>query len=385
MPFLPFYIPQCKKLKIVIVGGGYSGIAALTTFFRYMPEADIVIIDPRSQHIKITHLHEIFRYPLKDFMVPFTSLEQRFGCRHIRAKMVMNNKAFLKWQNDKFITINDEIIEFDYILIASGSSIKQVSNKKNIIDLNSFLTTHGPDILDPYQMTTKKQNSIISVIGGGATGIQFLFEIAYFLQRNKIKCKLRLIHSGARMLQQFPEGFSDYTKARMDVLGIEHYPNTYYLEQLNDIILLEAEKTGEKFELSSNMSLLFLGNNQKNRLSANTFGQVIIDGQPLQNIFTAGDCAEYDSYGSNQMTAQSSVRKGKLAARNILRSSGKLKIFEPYLHHDLGYVVSLGPTDAVGWMALENNVVNGIPAMVIKEIVESQYDLLLNGIDTYLV
>jgi NADH dehydrogenase len=79
------------------------------------------------------------------------------------------------------------------------------------------------------------------------------------------------------------------------------------------------------------------------------------------------------------------VRKGKLVARNILRHSGLLKILEPYLHHDIGYVVSLGPADAVGWLALENNVVTGIAAHVIKEIVEAQYDLLLTGIDTYLI
>jgi NADH dehydrogenase len=59
-------------------------------------------------------------------------------------------------------------------------------------------------------------------------------------------------------------------------------------------------------------------------------------------------------------------------------------LLEPYLHRDLGYVVSLGPTDAVGWLALEGNVVGGMPAMLIKEAVEAQYDLLLSGTDTYL-
>ena len=85
------------------------------------------------------------------------------------------------------------------------------------------------------------------------------------------------------------------------------------------------------------------------------------------------------------MTAQSAVRKGKLAARNILRHSGTLKLLEPYLHRDLGYVVNLGPADAVGWLALEGNVVSGIPALLIKEVVAAQYDLLLAGIDTYLI
>jgi len=120
-------------------------------------------------------------------------------------------------------------------------------------------------------------------------------------------------------------------------------------------------------------------------LSANAFGQVMVERKPLQNIFTSGDCCIYNSSGSNTMTAQSAVRKGKLAARNILRHSGSPGLLEPYWHRDLGYVVSLGPTDAVGWLALEGNVVEGIPAMLIKEVVEAQYDLLLTGIDTYLV
>ena len=86
------------------------------------------------------------------------------------------------------------------------------------------------------------------------------------------------------------------------------------------------------------------------------------------------------------MSAQSSVRKGRLAACNILRDSSILKVFEPYLHQDLGYVISLGPKDAVGWLAVENNVVGGTPALLLKELVESQYDLLLaKGIDTYLM
>ncbi len=385
MPFLPFYIPQRKNLSIVIVGGGYAGIAALTTFLRYMPDANITIVDPRSHHIKITHLHETFRYPLQDFMVPFSSLEQRFGCRHICAELLITEDNIRQWGNDKSIAIHEERLEFDYVLIASGAASGRADRENNIFDLNSFLTISGPELLNRNLVTTNQEKPFISVVGGGATGIQFLFEIAHFIQRQKIECNLRLINGNDRVLQQFPAGFSEYTEARMTDLGIDHYQNTYYRKQLNDKVLLEEKKPGKKFDLPSKMTLLFLGNNQENRLSANTFGQVLIDDQPLRNIFTAGDCSSYHSYGSNTMSAQSSVRKGKLAARNILRSSGTLKLFEPYLHHDLGYVVSLGPTDAVGWLALENNVVGGIPAMVIKELVEAQYDLLLAGVDTYIV
>jgi NADH dehydrogenase len=36
-------------------------------------------------------------------------------------------------------------------------------------------------------------------------------------------------------------------------------------------------------------------------------------------------------------------------------------------------------------MVTEGNIVTGLPALAIKEIVEAQYDLLLMGIDTYVV
>jgi NADH dehydrogenase len=384
--FLPFYIPQRKELNIVIIGGGYAGLAALTTFVRYMPDANITIIDPRSHHIKITHLHESFRYPLQDFMVPFSSLEERFGCRHICAELQATEDNILQWKDDKFITIHEERIEFDYILIASGAASGQNSQENNVHDINTFLTISGSELLKHSLETIDQEKPYISVVGGGATGIQFLFEVAHFIKRKKMECSLRLIHSNERVLQQFPEGFSEYTEAKMHDLGIDFQQSTYYQKQTENSIFLKSKETKEEFELPSKITLLFLGNNPGKRLSANTFGQVIIDSQTIRNIFIAGDCSNYDSYGSNTMSAQSSVRKGRLAACNILRDSSILKVFEPYLHQDLGYVISLGPKDAVGWLAVENNVIGGTPALLLKELVESQYDLLLEkGIDTYLM
>jgi NADH dehydrogenase len=385
VPFLPFYIPRHERLKIVIVGGGYAGIAALVTLLRHMPEAHVTIIDPRSHHVKITHLHETFRYPLDDFLIPYSTLENRFGCRHIRAELCLDDAALQQCQDDKFLTINDEILEFDYLLIASGSPVAQMPKPDNVFDLHDFITTPGSDLLNCHLSPFDRSERNVSVIGGGATGIQFLFEIAHFLRRQKIECKLRLVHGEDRVLTQFTAEFSAYTQTRMTELDIDFHPHTRYLGQQAGQILLEQGETRHRFDLPSTLSFLFLGKKPEMRRSANAFGQILREGKPLQNIFTAGDCSTYQSFGSNAMTAQSAVRKGMVAARNILRHSGAIKLLEPYFHHDLGYVISLGPADAVGWLALEGNVVGGTPALVIKEVVEAQYDLLLTGIDTYLV
>ncbi|HMV12718.1 MAG TPA: FAD-dependent oxidoreductase [Nitrosomonas sp.] len=385
MAVLPFYISNKKNLKIVIVGGGYAGIAALTTIARYQPSAEITLIDPKIDHIKITHLHETFRYPLTDFLIPFTDIEQEFGCRHLPLELPFSESTLLQWERDKTISINNESIPFDYLLIASGALNNNADQDSgDVMGLNAFMKHPGSEILSQF-LSKPGTEAPISVIGGGATGIQFLFEIEHFLRYHKYKNKLRLIDSGDQVLKQFPDRFARYVEAAMKNLNIEYYPTTYFRGQQHSQIRLEDKKTSHQFELPSSLTFLFSGKSQGSVLKANAFGQVIVDQQILQHIFVAGDCAYYQSIGSNALTAQSAVRKGKLAARNLLRHSGLLKILEPYLHRDIGYVVSLGPADAIGWLALENNVVTGLAAYTIKEIVEAQYDLLLAGIDTYLL
>ena len=385
MAFLPFNIPKQKRLKVVIIGGGYAGIAALTTLLRYAPETDVTIVDHRTQHIKITHLHETFRYPLADLLVPFADIESRYGCRHISASVHFDQSELHKYQENKQLIINEEAVSFDYLLIASGCESRMIEHTDNVLDLQDFMISAGSDLLTELLDKHNQSEQSISVVGGGATGIQFLFEIKQFLHRIKSKAELRLIHAGEHVLEQFPDGFGTYAQSRMDEMDITFYPNTYYRGQQFNKILLTERQTEKQFELPSNLSILFLGKKQQNIFTANAFGQVIADQKPLPNIFVAGDCSYYQSLGSNTLTAQSAVRKGKLVARNILRHSGFPGLLEPYLHPDLGYVISLGSNDAVGWLASEGNLVTGMPALTIKEFVEAQYDLLLVGIDTYLV
>lgn len=387
MAFLPFYVPGRKQLKIIIIGGGYAGLAALTTLVRYMPDAEVTIVDPRTHHLKITHLHETFRYPLSDLLVPFAELEQRFGCRHVCTELLLEETTLLQWQNDKCIAFDNGLsLPFDYLLIASGAPARDIDrNMDCILGLSDFMVTAGSELLNKYLTGKGGRKDPVSVIGGGATGIQFLFEIVHFLRRHKFENRVRLIESGNRVLKQFPTRLSDYAQSRMVDLGIDFCPDTYFRGQQDSVILLKEKNTKRQYELPSSLSILFSGKQQQYQFAANAFGQMIVNHRSLPHIFVAGDCSIYQSFGSNAMTAQSAVRKGKLAARNILRHSGLLKILEPYMHHDIGYVVSLGSSDAVGWLALENNVVTGIAAYVIKEIVEAQYDLLLTGIDTYLI
>jgi NADH dehydrogenase len=383
--FLPFYFPSKESLKLVIIGGGYSGLSALVTIREYRPDAEIVLVDRRPYHLKITHLHESFRRPLANFKVPFAALEKRFNFRYVMADLTFDDAELKQWQTDRTIPVGQEEIGFDYLLIATGAGFKKLEKSKHVIDLDDFIRKSGPELLEENLAATGSSDSWITAVGGGATGIQYLFEIANFVRERQMPWRLRLVDSEPRVLTQFNAKLGQYAEARMADLGIDHVPGRFFRAQEAEHVVLEEVETGELSELASHLTLLFVGKSASIRLHANFFGQVVLDGETLDRVFTAGDCSYYRSLGSNVMTAQSAVRKGKLAARNILRHSGVVKVLEPYLHRDLGYVISMGPQDSVGWVALERNVVGGFPATVVKEIVEAQYDLLLAGIDTYVL
>jgi len=386
MSFLPFYVPSEAPPKVVIAGGGYAGIAALITLYRCCPSADVTLIDPRQDHFKITHLHELFRHSRGSLKVPFAVLSERFRFRHVHGDLQLSERTLNGWQRKRAISINDEDLSFDYLLIATGAAGGKVEEAEGLIDLEDLCGECGeraPSVI--RRLAELEENMPISLVGGGATGVQFFFEIAHWLKTKGKTNPLRLIDAGDTVLQHFTPKLGGYVSSRMTELGIDFLSGTRFLGLESNNIRIENKQTGEQTKLLSGITFCFLGKRLSLCLATNAFGQVSLSGKTLPRIFAAGDCSRYRSIGSNAMTAQSAVRKGKLCARNILRHSGKVKILEPYLHQDLGYVISLGPLDAVGWIGIQSNVLGGSPAVVAKELMDAQHDLLLAGIDTYLI
>jgi NADH dehydrogenase len=380
---MPFYVPGRDRLRVVIVGGGYSGLGALVALREHRPDAEIVLVDPRSHHCKITHLHKSFRQPLADFFVPFRALERRFSIRHVQAGLPINETLLKQWNGTRMLAVGGEVLEFDYLLVATGAERRGTEKTDGMIDLDDFTAQSGIELLEKHLGNFGER--CLTVVGGGATGVQYLFEIAHFLRERRISCRLRLVDAEPAPLRQFPSKLGRYVEARIGDLEIDYRPNCFFRSQASGQVVLEGRETGELIELPSDLSLLFTGKSPTPRFQADLFGHIVVNAKTLDAVFTAGDCSHYRGPGSNAATAQSAVRKGRLVARNMLRASGPLKVPEPYLHRDLGYVVSMGPRDAVGWVALQRNVVAGVAADLVKDLVEAQYDLLLDGIDTYLL
>ena len=167
--------------------------------------------------------------------------------------------------------------------------------------------------------------------------------------------------------------------------GTTHVPPTPALFSTNSPVgaCNNCNGFGETLELDSLRTLLFPGVCAfPQALCADSYGRVLVE-KPLENIFAAGDCSVFQGKGLNRLSAQAALRKGKLVALNLL-AQARGRAMKAYTYQENGYMVSLGRHDAAGWLAVPANVVTGVPAVACKEALESQYNLYLGGVDTYL-
>jgi NADH dehydrogenase len=224
---------------------------------------------------------------------------------------------------------------------------------------------------------------VISVVGGGATGLQFLFELYDLLNNRDIRHRLRLIYRSDHILANLPKPFHTYIDKRLQQAKIKCIPHTEFQCQDKDKIYLRDLKSDQSYELLSELTLLFPGVAPNPwQLQANRYGQVVIDKVSLPHVFAAGDCAHFASSGLNRLTAQAAVRKGKQVAHNIKRlQQNRLPYI--YAYRELGYFISLGLRDGIGWIIVKNNIIRGLPAFAVKEMIETQYSLLTEGVDLY--
>ena len=368
--------------KVVVLGGGYSGLACLIELSKSDRELDLHLIDASAEHCKVTNLHKTFRQPLAKFTLPYTRLAEKFHFTFHQQHLSFNQQDLQRWQTDKQLPLGDVEFSFDWLVVSTGALPAPLPNVSAATQQANLRGGEGCRFLEGL-LDEDAEQVTVTLVGGGATGIQVLFELYDELKRKRRINRLRLVDMHEQLIPDLPMGVHNYIFKKMRRLDIEYLPGTRYLTQHGSSIELEELDTGRKFTRDSDRILFFSGVAPAPvALQTNAFGQILSEGQPLEHLFSAGDCAKYEGPGLNHQTGQAAVRKGKIVARNIIAlCRGRQP--QAYRYQEKGYILSLGALDAIGWIGLRCNLVKGFPASLIKDAMEVQYDLLLDGIDTY--
>jgi NADH dehydrogenase len=394
--------------RVVVVGGGYAGLATLGELRTLMPEVELHLVDPHESHLKRTRLHEAASRPLDELTVPFSHLAERLRFTHHRGTLGAGGHFTLAdvvaWQADAAVPIakTDGTTApphpFDYLVLTTGAApvLRAPATPapddspmpRAVAPLYSLAELQGTELrrlLRDLSGARGDDDFRVSVVGAGASGIQYAFELAEAVRRLGFPAAVRVLDVDRHVLPEMPSRVHRYVLERMRLAGIEWLPGCRFLRQAGDVLHYQVEGEDGERAAQSQLTLLLAGvSAHPQALTANRFGQLQVEGATLANVLTAGDCAQLDADGSNSATAQVAVRQGKHLAVNISRLQRRRDPL-PWVFRELGYVVSLGAVDAVGWVFTPDKLVTGMGAVGIKTLVDAQYDLYLEGIDTYLV
>ena len=194
-----------QRKNLLLIGCGHSHLEILRKFSCAKDSIDfkITLVDPKNQTTYSGMLPGIVagHYNPKEAQMNLAQIANKCDVEFKKNKIIRldinNNKAYCE---------NNEAIQFDVAAINIGSKtvtpdIFEPSPNVCSVQAIDSLLRNMQDILS----AGKKDHRLkISVIGGGAAGIEIVLAINYFLNKNQIKHDARLITASENILPGYP-------------------------------------------------------------------------------------------------------------------------------------------------------------------------------------
>lgn len=390
------------KKKIVILGGGYGGIAAAKRLIRLIKPSDpleIQIIERNSHHTLMTQLHETAG-----------------GRTSAQATRISYEEIFKKVKNTELTVIHDTIekvdfqakilksenrtYSFDYLAVATGSrpeffgvdgaeqcAFKLWSYKEAIV-----IREHIKDCFCLARGTSsgreRKKLLTFSVAGGGFTGVEMAGELASFVKKlcreyeiPREEVSLYLIEAAPSILNTLPEKLAKKASGYLEKLGVTILCNAGIQKVGFDSFSLN---NGKEIEGSLIWSAGIKGNSclqgsdastdERIRLETNGYLQSV----SYDYVYCVGDAISY-TYKDKRLpqVVENALQSGRQAAENIYADfSGKeKKAYAPKFH---GSMLSIGPFYGVaraGGISLK-----WCFGTVLKHLVNLHYHWMIGGV-----
>ncbi len=349
------------KPKVVILGGGFGGLAAARALYK---TAEVTVVD---RHNYQTFLPLLYQVSTAGLAADHVAYPIRGALRKTSVKFRMGSPLSIDHKNKEVKLDSSEVLQFDHLIVALGSTTADFG----IPGVNEFTLgmksvhealTIRAEIMRRFEDLCRFEDQTrlaITVIGGGPTGVEMAGAIAELIRgplksdqkQAAAQIDITIIEAGERLLPTFSPTLSKRTKKDLEklgvkvlvgspVAGVEHRKITLKDKQVlpSEITIWAAGVKGS--DAMTQLSLPVSGN----RVVVEPTMQV----KNYPNIWALGDIAgALGKDGSPlPMVAPVAIQQGKFIAKQIARlsSSKELKEFK-YL--DKGSMATIGRNKAV--------------------------------------
>lgn len=312
--------------KVIVIGGGFAGVSVVKKLSKRF---DVVLIDSKDYF-------EFTPGILRTLIEP----------EHSR-KIQMKYKDFLKsvevvigkvkYADEKIVIINRKSLNYDYLVICSGSRYGAPIKEQDIV-----LASRVKYLVDSHKKLMGAKNIVI--IGGGSVGVELAAEIGCRFE-NRI---ITLIHSKDRLIDRNSYVTSNYAYNFLKHKGVNIVLNERVVGiKGKDVItdkgtIIKGDLIFSCIGITPNSEFLSGkledAKNENGFIRVNKFLQV----KGFDNIFAPGDVNSSEV----EKTAQNAAYQAKIVAKNIIALENKNKLME----HDesrTAMVISLGKYDGI--------------------------------------
>jgi NADH:ubiquinone reductase (H+-translocating) len=228
--------------RIVIVGGGFAGIATAKAL-RHC-DAEIIVIDRRNHHIFQPLLYQVATSVLapSDVAAPIRQLAASQENVSVLLAEVVGVDLKSRSVDVEYSTSETKKINFDYLVIAAGTQSSYFGHNefaryapclKTLTDAETIRTK----ILSAYEMAEftddgdeRLRHMTFVLVGAGPTGVELAASIAQmttttlrsnFRRINPASTSIFLLEGGKRVLPSFAESLAEKAATRLGKLGVK--------------------------------------------------------------------------------------------------------------------------------------------------------------------
>ncbi|WP_446225867.1 NAD(P)/FAD-dependent oxidoreductase [Nocardia sp. IBHARD005] len=311
-------------MNIVVIGAGYAGTGAANRLSRKAPDTRITVINPRGEFVERVRLHE---------QIAGSGTAARPLTEMLRAGIAVETASVDKI-GDGVVTLDDgRTLAFDHAILAAGSIANPLPGAIAVG------TWEGAEQARTA-LEALPAGGIVSVIGGGLTGIETTAEIA----EARPDLRVRLVSStvGAAL----SAGGQRYIRDTLARLNVEIVADQ--IDEIDGTTL----RLGSGTELDSDLTLWAIiaavpDLAARSGLAVDADGRALVDATLRSvtdpRVFAVGDCAAVPGM---RMACATAAPQGAHAA-DTLAGMIKGRAARPFSMGYAGQGMSLGRHDAL--------------------------------------
>jgi len=367
------YLPKSEFPRVVIIGAGFAGINMVKNLEN--KPVQIVLLDQNNFHQFQPLLYQVAISGLEPDSIVSPIRKIFKTCKNLVYRMTKVEEIL---PEQKIIKTSNGNIDYDYLVIATGSSTNFYNSKnlekytigmKNIQDalnIRSWILQNFEKSISLTNIKKKHSHTKFIIVGGGPAGVEMagaLAEFKKYLLKNDYPeiefdmMKIYLIQAADRLLPAMSERSSKHAKLVLERLGVKILLNTFVQDYDGDTLTIK-NKNG--LDSTKAKTVIWTAGVKGNTI-AGIKKSSIINGNRIKvdsynrlelhpEIFAIGDVAAMitdENPSGHPMIAQAAIQQGQTLARNILHFVKEKEFLCEFDYKDKGAMAIIGKKDAV--------------------------------------